>query len=117
MKSGGGTSRDFARLIACSSISDSCDDLAGDAMCGTPEEKRELCAETEEVLSDPRFENFLGNMSEQERLDMIKEGPEVLRAAWISHKESNPLQAEDPAAEGPENEEYLPESVSSPMPN
>jgi hypothetical protein len=113
----GGTCRDFARIIACDSIRDNFGDQAGKPECGTAEEKTDLCNKTEDILKDPRFENFIGNMTEQERLDMINESPEILRAAWISHKESNSLQAEEKTAEKPENEEYLPESVSSPMPD
>jgi hypothetical protein len=55
---GGGTERDFARLIACEGILDDHDDIADEAACGTPEEKRRLCSATEAVLGDPRFEKI-----------------------------------------------------------
>ena len=101
------TYRDFARVIACDTIREEHDILNEDPKCSTPEEKRRLCEATEEVLGDPRFADFLSNMTQEERADMIQDGSAVLITAWSSYKEAHPVRT---------GEENLKNSKSVSMP-
>ena len=107
---GESTTRDFARLLACDRMRAEQGASGGPIGCGTPEEKRRLCGETETVLADPRFKDFVGNMTPEERQNIAQDGPELLKSVWESYKETNPLKAE-----GAEKDEMLPQSVSAPQ--
>ena len=107
---GESTTRDFARLLACDRMRAEQGASGGPVGCGTPEEKRRLCGETESVLADPRFKDFVGNMTPEERQNIAQDGPELLKSVWESYKETNPLKAE-----GAEKDEMLPQSVSAPQ--
>ena len=85
------TYRDFARLLACDRMREDHDVLGEVPKCSTPEEKSRLCGATEEVLGDPRFADFIGDMTQEERVAMSLEKPEVLRSAWDTYKEAHPV--------------------------
>ena len=120
IKCGEATTRDYARLLACDRIRDDYDGFGDDPMCSTPEEKRRLCTATEEVISDTRFADFIGNMSMKERLNMIQGKSEDMRTAWATYKEANPIQTgqelmKDPeVAEVPEEDLLFPKGVIAP---
>ncbi len=77
-----------------------------------------ICNLTEQMLGDPRFKGFIDNLTQEERLGMIRVEPEVMHIAWDTYKEANPVQKEEEITKGvneTKKGDLLPKSVSSPQ--
>ena len=55
---------------------------------------RMLRKDTDEIVSDPRFQGFVENASKEELLEMMAGDADDFCTAWNTYKEMNPLTAE-----------------------
>ncbi len=104
---GTATLRDYARILAVRNMGDDDEMYVGDEVFDTEDSMHMLRKETDKILSDPRFKNFVEKASKQELAEMLKNEAEDFEDAWEEHKEEHPVM-KDVKAKDPQDRRLMP---------
>ena len=94
IRDGNNTLRDYARVIAARDFGDDGGLFVEDERVGSESARNMLRKKTDDIVSDPRFQEFVKNSSKEELLELMKDDADDFCTAWSSYKEMNPLTAE-----------------------
>ena len=114
IRRGDGSLRDYARIIAVRRLSDDGGTFDTDDLYDSAGSRHQLRRETDTILADPRFKDFINSKTDEELNDMLNnEDATGLWDSWETHKEFSEL-AEN--VKGPKNAKDEMPIVNAPQP-
>ena len=99
INAGSAGDRDYARLIACADISVINGEVDLTQSFASKEKKQALLTNTESILADPRFKDFMSSMSKDVMNALVNADATAVGDAWAQYKNVHSLEE---AAAGPQ---------------
>ncbi len=97
INAGTATDRDYARIIACTDISVTDGNIDLGQAITTKDQKKALLTETERIMANPHFKEFLNTMSKENLNALVNADASAVGDAWTQFKEQKSIEESAPA--------------------